>query len=129
MNDINDINDIFQLYRVEPVNIKYLSRLERGIFTGDNRTVKSLYKEDVNKINSKYGFNAFLYAVELGDITIVRELMRERKKMVDLSILDSKKRNAFMIAVIYGHLDIIHFLMETSLNTKIQDNNGHIALK
>lgn len=93
----NNINDIFQLKRLESVNIKYLSRLERAIFTGDNRTVKSLVKEDVNKINSKYGFSPFHYAVELGAITIVRELCSTRKKMVDLELKDSKGRNALMI--------------------------------
>jgi ankyrin repeat protein len=123
------MNDIFQLKRLDPVNIKYLTRLERAIFTGDNRTVKALEKEDVNRSNSKYGFNAFLYAVELGDITIVRELM-QRKKSVDLSLVDDKGRNSLMIAVIYGHKDIIMFLLK-EVNVKIgcQDNNGHTALK
>jgi len=129
MSNSNNINDIFQLHRIEPVNVKYLSRLERAIFTGDNRTVKSLVKEDANKLNSRYGFNAFQYAIELGDINIVRELVA-RTKSVDMSLVNDKGRDCLMIAVIHGFMDIMQFLLqEVNVKIGLQDNNGHTALK
>ena len=103
----SEIVDIGQCKRLESVNPKYLNSMEKAIFTGDNRKVKSLYKEDVNKLNSKYGFSSFHYAVELGSLTIVRELTTtfdecpKRKTWADLELKDAKGRNPLMIVFTY----------------------------